>query len=50
MFWGTGIRPFISWEQGNESLKLKGTGEQRQFLGTANRENQDLILGNKGKS
>ena len=44
-----GIRPFISGEQGNKSLKLKGTGEQRQFWGTGNIENQDLILGNKGK-
>ena len=26
-----GIRPCISGEQGNKSLKLKGTGEQRQF-------------------
>ena len=34
-----GIRPFISGEQGNNSLKLKGTGEQRQFWGTGNIEN-----------
>ena len=44
-----GIRPFISGEQGNKSLKLKGTGEPQQFWGTGNTENQVLILGNKGK-
>ena len=53
-----GIRPFISGEQGNQSLKLKGTGEQRQFWGTGNienqvwfwgiRENADLFQRNKG--
>ena len=35
-----GIRPFISGEQGNKSLKLMGTWEQRQFWGTGNIENQ----------
>ena len=44
-----GIRPFISWEQGNKSLKLKGTGEQRQFWGTGNVENQDFDFGKQGK-
>ena len=34
----------MSGEQGNKSLKLKGTGEQRLFWGI-----QILILGNKGK-
>ena len=27
-----GIRPFISGEQGNKSLKLKRTWEQKHFL------------------
>ena len=44
-----GIRSFISGEQGNKSLKLKGTGEQRQFGGTGNIENQDFDLGEQGK-
>ena len=38
-----GIRPFISGEQGNKRLKLKGTGEQGQFWGTRNLENQDKM-------
>ena len=33
----------------NKSLKLKGTGEQRQFWGTGNIEIRILILGNKEK-
>ena len=41
-----GIRPSISGEQGNKSLKLKGKGEQRQFWGT--RENAYFFQGNKG--
>ena len=45
----TGLRPFISGEQGNKSLKLKGTGEQRQFGGTGNIENQDFNFGEQGK-
>ena len=44
-----GTRPFISGEQGNKSLKLKGTGEQMQFWGTGNIENQDLDFGEQGK-
>ena len=43
-----GIRPFISGEQRNKSLKLKGTGEtpeERQFWGTGNIENQDFDFG-----
>ena len=40
-----GIRPFFSGEQGNKSLKLKGTGEQRQFWGIGNIENQDFDFG-----
>ena len=43
-----GIRSFISGEQGNKSLKLKGTGEQRQFWGTGNIENQDFDFGEQG--
>ena len=45
-----GIRPFISGEQRNKSLKLKGTGEQRQFWGTENIENQDFDFGEQGKT
>ena len=49
-FWGNrGIRPFISGEHGNKSLKLKGTGEQRQFGGTGNIEHQDFDSGEQGK-
>ena len=44
-----GIMPFISGEQGNKSLKLKGTGEQRQFLGTRNKGYRDFDLGEQGK-
>ena len=36
-------------EQGNKILKLKGTGEQRQFWGTGKIENQDLNFGEQGK-
>ena len=43
------MRPFISGEQGNTSLKLKGTGEERQFWGTRNIENQDFDFGEQGK-
>ena len=43
------IRPFISGEQGNKSLKLKATGEQMQFWGTGNIENQDFDLAEQGK-
>ena len=46
-FWGNrGIRQFF---QGNKSLKLKGTGERRQFWGTGNIENQDFDFGEQGK-
>ena len=44
-----GIRSFISGEQGNKSLKLKETGEQRQFWGKGNIENQDFDFGEQGK-
>ena len=58
--WGNrGIRSFISGEQGNKSLKLKGKREQRQFWETGNIiENEDfdfkeqrkmqIFSGNKG--
>ena len=44
-----GKRIFISRELGNKSLKLKGTGEQRQLWGTGNIENQDFDFGEQGK-
>ena len=44
-----GIRPFISGEQGNKSKQLNGAGEQRQFSGTRNIENQDFDSGEQGK-
>ena len=44
-----GIRPHISGEQGNKSLKLKGTGKQRQFWETGNIESQDFDFGEQGK-
>ena len=48
--WGNReIRPFISEEQGNKSKKLKGTGEQRQFWGRGNIENQYFDFGEQGK-
>ena len=53
-----GTRSFISGsgELGNKGIKMRGTGEQRQFWGTRNIENQDfdfreqsdLFQGNKG--
>ena len=45
-----GIRSFISGEQGNKSLKLTGKGEQRQFGGTGNIENQDFDFGEQGNA
>ena len=44
-----GIRPFTSGEQGNKSLKVKETGEHRQFWGTGNIKNQDFDFGKQGK-
>ena len=41
--------PRVSGEQGNKSKKLKGTGDQRQFWGTGNIENQDFDFGEQGK-
>ena len=43
------IRPFVSREQGNKSLKLKEAGEQMRIWGTGNIENQDFDFGSKGK-
>ena len=40
-----GTRAFFSKEQGNKGLKIRGSGEQRQFGGTGNIENQDFVLG-----
>ena len=49
-FWVTGgIRPFISGEQGNKTLQLKDTGEQRKSFGTGNIENQDYDFWEQGK-
>ena len=41
--------PFILGKEGNKSLKLKGTWEQRQFWGIGNIENQDIDFGEQGK-
>ena len=38
-------RAFFSGEQGNKGLKIKGTGEHRQFWGTGN---QDFVFGEQG--
>ena len=44
-----GVTSFISGEQGNKSLKLKGTGVQMLFRGTWNIENRDFDVGEQGK-
>ena len=44
-----GTRAIFSREQGNKGLKIRGTGEHRQFGGTGNIENQDFVLGEQGK-
>ena len=41
-----GTRAFFF--QGNKCLKIRGTGEHRQFWGTGNIENQDFIFGEQG--
>ena len=46
MFWGTGA--FGSGEQLNICLKMRETGEQRQFWGTDNIENEDFDFGEQG--
>ena len=43
-----GIMSFISGEQGNKSLKLKGTEDQRQLWGAGNIENQYFDFGEQG--
>ena len=44
--WGNrGMTPFIS---GELKSRTEGTGEQRQFLGTGNIENQDFDFGEQG--
>ena len=40
------MTPFIS---GELKSRIEGTGEQRQFWGTGNIENQDFDLGEQGK-
>ena len=40
---------FISGEQENTGLKMKGTGEQRQFWRTGNIKNQDFDFGEQRK-
>ena len=47
VLWNRGIRPFISGEQGNKSLKLKRTGGTKAIL--RNLENQDFDFGEQGK-
>ena len=42
-----GIRSFISGEQGNTSLKLKGTGDQRPFWGTERRKSRFWFWGTR---
>ena len=42
-----GTRVIFSGEQGNKGLKIRGTGEHRQFWGTGNIEIKILFLGNK---
>ena len=44
--WGT--RGIFSGEQVNKGLKIRGTGEHRQFWGTGNIENQDFVFGEQG--
>ena len=39
---------FISGELGNKGQILRGTGEQRQYWGTGNKENKFSILGEQG--
>ena len=45
-FWGTGERG--QFFQGNKGLKIRGTGEHRQFWGTGNIKIKILFWGNKG--
>ena len=43
-----GTRAIFSGEQGNKGLKIRGTGEHRQFWGTGHIENQDFVFGEQG--
>ena len=45
-FWGTGEQG--QFFQGNKGLKIRGTGEHRQFWGTGNIENQGFVLREQG--
>ena len=45
-----GTRSFISGEQGNKGQILRGTGEQRQYLGKGNKENKFSIFGEQGNN
>ena len=44
-----GTRVYFSGEQGNKGPKMRGTGEQRQFWGTGNIENQDFVFFGTGE-
>ena len=47
---GEGIKTiFFSREHGNKKSKTEGKGEQKQFWGTGNIENQDFGFGEQGK-
>ena len=48
-FGDRGTSPFIAGKQGNKILKMKGTGEQRQFWGKGTQKIKTLIVGNRGK-
>ena len=43
-----GTMPLITGKRGNKSLNMKGTGEQRQFWGKGNIENQNFDWGDIG--
>ena len=43
-----GTRAIFSGEQGNKGLKIRGTGEHKQFWGTGNIESQDFVFGEQG--
>ena len=45
-FWGTGEQG--QFFQGNKDLKMRGTGEHRQFWGTENIDHHDFVLGEQG--
>ena len=44
-----GTRAIFSGELGNKGLKVSGTGEHRQFMGTGNIENQHFVFGEQGR-